>query len=175
MKKLAVVLALSLPFALGACSQSVESVSPAAATSSSPAAKPSEVKNTLLAEFGFATKYKNGVSVTVGLPTKFKPANTSAGHEIGNDAYAVSVTVANGSDEALSLGMMNVNASAGETEAEKVFDSASGLMGTPSTKVLPGKSKTFKTGFSVPKGSVIDQIEASPSYEYKASIFTPAA
>lgn len=115
-------------------------------TSSAPTDSPTPERQTLA--FGKSYTWRDGVSVTVGRPTNFKPS-----------AYAVvdkskrylkfTVTVVNKSNKPIDLGLTYISVESGNEEAREVFDSISGLRGPPVTKVSKGRESEFDAGFGV--------------------------
>lgn len=62
-------------------------------------------------------------------------------------AIAYDVTVTNTSDKPIDLVMLTIQATVGQSPSEQVYDSQTDLQGTPTTKLLPGKTITFPVAF----------------------------
>jgi hypothetical protein len=71
-------------------------------------------------------------------------------------ATSFQVTIANHSAKPWSAAMLIVQATGGNTTAEQVFDS--GLEGSPSQDVLPGKELTYRIGFLDGPGDLTIQV-----------------
>jgi hypothetical protein len=98
--------------------------------------------------FGKSYTWDDGVSVTVGRPTKFKPS-AYAVVEKSKRYLKFTVTVVNKSNKPIDLGLTYISVQSGNEEAREVFDSMSGLRGPPDTKVLKGRESEFDAGFGV--------------------------
>jgi hypothetical protein len=98
--------------------------------------------------FGKSYTWHDGVSVTVGRPTKFKPS-AFAVVEKSKRYLKFTVTVVNKSNKPIDLGLTYISVKSGNQEAREVFDSMSGLRGPPVTKVLKGRESEFDAGFGV--------------------------
>lgn len=120
--------------------------------------------------FGDAFTYEDGLTVTVGKPSSFKPSEYAFTEEA--PAYvAFEVTVVNKTGAPFDPGMISSSMQSGNTEAEEVFDSENGFSGSPDTKILDGRESKFKIGYGVsdPKDLVL---ELSPSWEHESIIYT---
>ena len=98
--------------------------------------------------FGKSYTWHDGVSVTVGRPTNFKPS-AYAVVEKSKRYLKFTVTVVNKSNQPIDLGLTYIRVQSGNEEAREVFDSMSGLRGPPDTKVLKGRQSEFDAGFGV--------------------------
>ena len=98
--------------------------------------------------FGKSYTWHDGVSVTVGRPTTFKPS-AYAVVEKSKRYLKFTVTVVNKSNKPIDLGLTYISVQSGNEEAREVFDSMSGLRGPPATKVLKGRQSEFDAGFGV--------------------------
>jgi hypothetical protein len=98
--------------------------------------------------FGKSYTWHDGVSVTVGRPTNFKPS-AYAVVEKSKRYLKFTVTVVNKSNKPIDLGLTYISVQSGNEEAREVFDSMSGLRGPPDTKVLRGRQSEFDAGFGV--------------------------
>jgi hypothetical protein len=107
--------------------------------------------------FGKSYTWRDGVSVTVGRPTKFEPS-AYAVVEKSKRYLKFTVTVVNKSNKPIDLGLTYISVKSGNEEAREVFDSISGLRGPPVTKVLKGRESEFDAGFGVadPKDLVLE-------------------
>ena len=107
--------------------------------------------------FGKSFTWHDGVSVTVGPPTKFEPS-AFAVVERSKRYLKFTVTVVNKSNKPIYLGLTYISVQSGNEEAREVFDSMSGLTGPPDTKVMKGRASEFYAGFGVadPKDLVLE-------------------
>lgn len=122
------------------------SVAPSPSESVSEEAEPSE----LTKPFGSTFTWDDGVAITVSKPKAYKPDEFAAIIDDSKSFVIVSVTVKNGSEEAVESISLNLRATTGEREAGSVFDDTSTL---PTVKVLPGKSLKWSQAFGVDKGA----------------------
>jgi hypothetical protein len=115
--------------------------------------------------FGKSYTWDDGVRVTVGKPTEFQPSAYPV-DEKSKRYLKFTVTVVNKSDKPLDLGLTYISVESNHEQAQDVFDSASGLRGPPTTKVLKGRESQFEVGFGVadPKDVVMEiAFHADPS------------
>jgi hypothetical protein len=173
-KRLALGL-LAVPIAL-LCSACVASTggspdaNPPAVESRTPSSEPTVTTGTPSSEptdgatpqretltFGKSHTWDDGVSVTVGRPTKFKPS-AYAVVEKSKRYLKFTVTVVNKSNKPINLGLTYIRVQSRNEEAHEVFDSMSGLRGPPDTKVLKRRDSEFDVGFGVadPKDLVLE-------------------
>jgi hypothetical protein len=145
------------------------SAPPAAAPGEAPASAPSA--GPAVAGFGSTHTWENGIEVTVGQPAPFRPSSSAAGADRAR-AVSFEVRVKNGSDAPFELVAMNVQASFNGQTVTQIIDSAKGVMGQPSTSVLPGKSSTFLVAFPVDKQPGEMQIEVMPGFTGDRAYFT---
>lgn len=102
------------------------------------------------AEFGTQTKtLDNGVVVSTDTPKLFTPSSVAAGHQPGNKAWRVKITVENGADEPMGEYDLTIDGTMGKdgTTCDRVFDS--GLTDFSGT-IQPGKKQSATVGFSCP-------------------------
>ncbi|MCW1097975.1 hypothetical protein OJ963_29430 [Streptomyces sp. RS2] len=99
----------------------------------------------------------------------------------GRRRHAPSRTVASARDKVKNSGtktldttLLTVNCSYGKDgrSSESVFDSDTGLDGTPQTKLLAGRSISVPWGCELPKGEKLIQIEVAPDFDSETAIFT---
>jgi Protein of unknown function (DUF2510) len=120
------------------------------------------------AVFGETRQYTDGLAVTVSEPRPFEPSETGLAGEA--TAYVVfDVTVANGSDQPYEPFIL-ASVQSGNLEAEEVFDSGSGLQGTPSTTVLPGREVRFQIGYGVADPADL-VLQITPGFDYERAIY----
>ncbi|AIJ12156.1 MULTISPECIES: hypothetical protein [Streptomyces] len=84
------------------------------------------------------------------------------------------VKVRNSGTKTLDTTLLTVNCSYGKDgrSSESVFDSDTGLDGTPQTKLLAGRSINVPWGCELPKGEKLIQIEVAPDFDSETAIFT---
>lgn len=142
--------ALALGLTLAACDDdSSGKVEKGGATASAPAAsKADKAEKTEAAQpkFGDAYEFKTGLKVSISQPESFKPSEYASVEDDG-DPVVFTITVTNGSEKAYDPIEFIASAASGGAEASEVFDDTIG--DAPTTKVQPGKSVTWKAGYTV--------------------------
>ncbi|MET8966760.1 hypothetical protein [Streptomyces hydrogenans] len=114
---------------------------------------PAEQATGDLLPFGRTHRYASGVEVTVSVPERFTPAQSSAGHKDGNIAVKVDVTVRNGSEERLKLVTVIVRGRDGDgRETAQIFDPEQVVMPLEGD-LLPGRRTVAAYGFDLPAGA----------------------
>jgi hypothetical protein len=122
--------------------------------------------------FGQSYEWSDGLSVTVGKPTEFRPSDSAAAEEA--DAYvSFSIKIVNGTDESYDPVLSTVTVQSGNTEAAEVVDTANGFEGPPSTPILPGREGMWKVGFGVSDPDDL-VMQVTPGFEYESVIFVVA-
>ncbi len=160
--------AAALTLALAGCSVGHDSGTNAAGASdgsSTPTASSSNPK------FGQTVTYKDGLQVTVGVPTSYTPSASAAGATQAVNLQ-FPITVKNGTSKNFSPTLVTVAASSNGTEGSQITDLGNNSMGLPpTTDVLPGSSLSWSVAFSVAdQASTILQI--SPGFSEEKAIFT---
>ena len=111
-----------------------------------PTAEPEANLDPTAVKFGQTFKLDNGAEITVSKPAKFRSSNTAAPKQ--NAAGALfTVTVKNGTKVPMNLALATISAATGSADADEIFDSKANVMGTPSTRVRPGGSSSWKAAF----------------------------
>ncbi len=113
--------------------------------------------------------WEDGLSVTVSAPTPFTPseyATTAAPAHLG-----FTVTITNNTGTIYEPAMFSMGGQSGSTEAEEVYDSESGLTGTPYVGLLDGRQAVFTVGFGVADPADV-VLEVRPGFEYDEAYFT---
>lgn len=134
-------------------------VPPGAAAASSASAAP--------LTFGQPYKWEDGVAVTLGKAQLFKPSKTAALSATGPAARYITfeVTITNGTGANYTASSTVLGATFAGADAERVFDSASKVVGPPTTDILPGKTVTFRVGFAISSKDAGElQVEVTPNY-----------
>ncbi len=144
----------------GSTTAEVKSDSPAETSKSTPAESSAESDSSSessVAKFGATYQWTDGLEVTVSTPEKFTPSEYVY-QESDGTPVVFEVTVVNGTGEPVDLDLFYVSAQSGETESTPIFDSANGIEGSPSTKLLDGRTVKFKEAFAVadPEDIVVD-------------------
>jgi len=98
--------------------------------------------------FGKSYRWDDGVTLTVGKPTKFQPSAYTT-LDRTRRYLRFTVTVVNKSDKSLDLGLTYISAKSNNEEAQHVFDSVTGLKGPPDSKLSKGRQSKFDVGFGV--------------------------
>lgn len=122
------------------------------------------------AAFGKAYTWSDGLSVTIAAPQPYTPGAYAAGTVDGQKAVSLQITVVNGTGAPFDPVLLTTTVQSGNTEASQIFDSAKGLEGSPSTKILAGRESTYKVAFSVadPKDIVV---EFTPDFTHESVLF----
>ncbi len=122
--------------------------------------------------FGQTYPWEDGLSVSVSAGASFTPSEYASSDKA--PAYLMFViTITNNTGATFDPSMFYATAQSADAEADEVYDTDSGLKGSPSTKLLNGRTSTFNVGFGVkdPKDVVM---EVQPGFEYESVIFTTA-
>jgi hypothetical protein len=98
--------------------------------------------------FGEPYSWRDGVSVRVGKPRKFRPSKWAV-VEKSKHYVKFPITVVNKADKPIDVGWTHINVQSRNKEAEQFYDSPIGLKGPPDTKVSKGKRSDFEVGFAV--------------------------
>lgn len=142
----------------------------AAAETETPTADTEEVTDDGPIAFGKTVTFEDGLEMTVGVPEKFKPSEYAAGADGDGTAMKFQVTLKNGTDKTFDPALFYATVSSNEAEAEAIFDE--GLEGSPSTKLLKGKTVKFTVGYMVLNAKDIT-MDANPGmFEYADTIYT---
>lgn len=151
---IAATAALAATVALAGCTSEPTAITttPAAATSSSAAAAapvdtPSEEPSDQVASFGQTFTYQDGLEISVSDKGKFTPSAYASGGEGQNLHEKFRVTVTNGTDAVYDPSLLSVAVNSGGEDGDQVFDT--GLDGSPTGKVRPGKSISYDVGFGI--------------------------
>lgn len=111
---------------------------------------------------GEVAAYKNGLKITVSKATAYTPGQYATGHDEGNKAYQVTITLENTGDKNINAALIDVSARAGEdgVDADKVFDSTNKVENLFKGKLLPNKKATALFAFSAPADAKHLDVEA---------------
>lgn len=146
---------------------STDTVPPAAEETTAPPDEPSVAKIGATQWF----TYEDGVKIQVTKAVRFKIGPYDSGGTPGGPGMLVTVTIRNSSKATVDLSGAQVNATYGSNgdAAEEVYGTnyGDGFSGT----LTPGKAKTAKFGFALPKGRQSIDIEAAPGFDYNSSHF----
>jgi len=115
-------------------------------------------------------EYDSGLELAL---SKFTRATSSSYAAPENTPYVkFTVKIKNGSDATVDTTSMTVSCSYGVDgqSSESIFDD--GLNGSPTTKLLAGRSLSVAWGCELPKGEQVLQVEVTPDYESETAIFT---
>jgi hypothetical protein len=106
---------------------------------------------------------------------RFRISQYAAGGKPGDVGVVVTVTLQNASSNTFDTSLVDVKLGSGPNgdQAESVFDSEQNLGGGFEGSILPGKKKTAKYGFAIPKTHVTStlQLEVAPGWDYEGSHF----
>lgn len=122
------------------------------------------------ARFGKAFTWEDGLSVTVGKPSNYKPSEWAFGSDKFKSFVVFDVRVVNKTGKPWDPGLMSATMQSSNKEGERVFDSGK-LPEEPRTKLLNGREVKFKMAFGVtdPKDLVL---EVAPDFSHDSVIFT---
>jgi hypothetical protein len=120
-------------------------------------------------------EYSDGMKVQVTSLKRFRISQYAAGGKPGDVGVIVTVTLQNGSTNTFDTGLVDVKLASGSNgdQAESVFDTDQNLSGGFEGSILPGKKKTARYGFAIPKANVSStlQLEVAPGWDYEGSHF----
>ena len=136
--------------------------------SRAPSPSPSQATT---AKFGQSFEFEDGISVSVSPPEPFTRNEYAAGGEGAAAHLLFTVTIVNGGQANYDPNLFYASLQSGNVEADQVFDGESGLNGSPTTPVLPGRETTFKIGFGVSDPADL-VMQVAPGFEYDGAIFT---
>lgn len=142
-----------------------------AAEGEDPAEEVAEPEDDGVATWGETYAYVDGLEVKLSKPEKFEASEWAAVVTEDGQDLRWTVTVTNGTGEKYDPSMFSLTASSGEEEAEEIFDSESGLEGSPMTSVRDGKSIKFDVGFRVADPKDVT-LEVSPGFDYDSAIWS---
>lgn len=116
--------------------------------------------------------YEDGLKVQVTKVARYKVGEATATGSPGDPAIVVTVTIRNGSTKTADLSMTTLKVAYGANgdQAEQVYDEnyGTGFEGS----ATPGKAKTAKYAFLVPKGRHALDIEVEPGFlDYESAHF----
>jgi hypothetical protein len=122
--------------------------------------------------FGQRFTWKSGIAVEVAQPEAFTPSRTAAGDD-GDRAVIVTTTVINGSDEPYQFNefIMGPTITHGGQAATRIFDAENKLSISPVSTILPGKSFTYRSGFSLGAASAELQLQYSEQFGSDPGIY----
>lgn len=149
---------LALPLLAGCDSTDVTSTPPSdnaaaseeKAAGGDAAADEGSEQESLTKPFGSTFTWDDKLSVTFSKPQPYTPGEYAAGTENFKDFVVMDVTIKNGTSKVYDANMFTASATTGEKESDQVYDGDK--IGSPSSKVMPGKSLKFKVAFGVEKG-----------------------
>jgi len=108
--------------------------------------------------------YEDGLKVQVTKLARYKAGQATATGKTGDPAVVLTVTIRNGTKATADLSLTTVKLAYGANgnEGEQIFDEnhGSGFSGS----ATPGKAKTAKFAFLVPKGRQVLDIEVQPGF-----------
>ena len=120
-------------------------------------------------------EYSDGMKVQVTSLKRFRISQYAAGGKPGDVGVIATVTLQNGSTNTFDTGLVDVKLASGPNgdQAESVFDTDQNLGGGFEGSILPGKKKTARYGFAIPKANVSStlQLEVAPGWDYEGSHF----
>jgi hypothetical protein len=126
--------------------------------------------------FGQARTYDDGVTVTVGRPERYRPDGFAVGHEKGDLAVQLEVTIVNGGKKPIDItGALPSVRDADGVSAGNIFD-GNGATKPFSGTLLPGKRAVSRFSYSVsPGGAKEVQLEVSPDGRHEDAIWAGPA
>lgn len=121
------------------------------------------------ARFGSAYSYDDGLIVTVSSASAYKPSQFAVCAT--SHAYVMyTITIKNSTGAAFDPSFFHTTVQSGQSEGDQCFDSSRGLGGSPSTKVLAGRSVTWKAGYGVANAKDV-VMEVTPDFDHDSVIF----
>ncbi|MHA7132433.1 DUF4190 domain-containing protein [Oerskovia turbata] len=125
--------------------------------------------------FGDVAAFEDGLEVGASAPAPFTPAEWASGGDGFTQFVRIDVTLTNGTAEAFDPTLTYVTLSSVGAEGSQVFDPGNGIVGSPTTSLLPGQSVTFPVVFGVNDPADLT-LEVGPgAWEYDAVIFSTTA
>lgn len=166
MKQLiAVPIAVTVAIGLAACGSTVTE------TSSEPGSTEAATGDTGNPKLGGSATFSDGVVVSTSKPVTFKPsqyASTGKGRH-----FTVTFTLKNSGSENYDPTLFHASSNAAGAECEGLFDSEKNLEGSPQTTLTPGRTVTFKQGWSCDaKAGAELTMDVNPGMLSDAAIFT---
>lgn len=146
-----------------------ETVTPAADTDAATEDASDEDPSSKSYKLTDTVQYENDIEVSLA---KFARKVSSDVAAPANTSYAAfTVKIVNHSSKTVDVTGMSVNCQSGDEgqEGEGIFDE--GLNGSPTTRLLAGRTITIPWGCALPKKETHIQIEVSPDIESEAAIF----
>jgi len=128
-----------------------------------PAAEPL-ITGDAQAKFGQTYGWPEGLELSVAPGVAFTPSETSSA-DAANSYLSFAVTITNRTGKPYDPTLFFVSAESGGKEADQVFDSAGGFIGSPSTSVLDGHQSSFVVGFGVSDPADV-VMELTPGFDY---------
>ncbi len=120
-------------------------------------------------KFGETVKFKDGSTLLVAAPVKFKRDQYAAGGEGKKVSLKFKATFKNNTKDVFDPALTTASASAGGTEGESIFQNG---LDAPDNKLLPGKSVTWWMGYGLDTDKDI-QLEVNVGFlDYGTVIFT---
>ncbi len=120
-------------------------------------------------KFGETVKFKDGSTLVVTAPVKFKRDQYAAGGENKKMSLKFKATFKNNTKEVFDPALTSASASAGGVEGESIFQEG---LDAPDNKLLPGKSVTWWMGYGVDTDKDI-QLQVNVGFlDYGTVIFT---
>ncbi|WP_407287080.1 DUF4190 domain-containing protein [Streptomyces sp. BP-8] len=141
-----------------------------------PTAAPSDPGADRPLRFGRPRRYEDGVTITVGKPEPYRPDSVAVGHEKGDLAVRLKVTIVNGGKKPIDItsALPSVRDADG-APAGNIFD-GNGATKPFSGTLLPGKRAVSQFSYSVSPGGAKElQLEVSPDGRHEDAIWTGPA
>lgn len=153
------------PAATSAASKHQPATSAAAtsATSSAPA-------NNGTATFGQAFSWEDGLSLSVGKPSTYKPSEWAIGTDKFKHYVVFDVRVVNKTGKPWDPSLITESIQSSNQEGEQIYDTGT-LGDEPSTTLLNGREVKFRIAFAVPDPKDL-VLEISPDFDHDPAIFT---
>lgn len=171
MKKYLVAMAITAALSLSACESTTGTATDEPVRGSN-ASEKKEVEPETPAIPTFGQQVETGdLAITVSEPQEFQPTRWAAGGEKSDYSIRFTVTVLNNGTTPYEPVELFTTLQSGNEESEEIFDTDSGLEGSPMTPVLPGREVTFDIGYGV--NNMKDLVlNVSPSFTTESVLFT---
>lgn len=144
-----VVVGIAIASQAGKDSGTVTDTAPTGSNATGPGTAAASTTPSGNPRFGQTWTDQDGLSVTIGKPTSFKPGKYSLADDKTATYLKFEVRLVNGTAENFDPALFHATVQSGNKEAESVFDTGNGLEGAPSTTLLPGREAVWAIGFAV--------------------------
>ncbi len=151
-------------------SPAVETSGTAAQEAAAPAEEASpEATQDMVAAFGKAFTWADGLAVTIGAPKPYTPGEYAAGTDKYKKFVSFEVRVVNKTGKAWDPSLLHTTVQSDNEEGDEVFDSDR-LGESPRTKLLNGREAKFTVAYGVANTQDL-VMEVTPDFEHESVLF----